>query len=87
MKWVTDGSLKKYMEKFVLLTPGDYPTQYYIRCVAYIHIYQGKPNNHTSNSDTSPGTSSNIDQSGPSNSVSPNSLTNIMTMSLSLCLY
>ena len=76
MKWVTDGPLRKYMEKFVLLTPGDYPAQYYIHRVTYRHTYQGKHNKHTSNSDTS-GTSSNTDQSGPSNLVSPNSSTNI----------
>ena len=65
------------MEKFVFVSPCDYPAHYYIHRVAYKLTYQGKHNKHTSDSGISPETSSNTYQSGPSNLVSPNALTNI----------
>ena len=48
MEWVTEGPLRKYLNKYVLLTPGDYPAQYYIRRAAYKHSYHGKPDSFSS---------------------------------------
>ena len=48
MEWITEGPLRKYLDKYVLLTPGDYPAQYYVRHVAYRHSYHGKPDSFSS---------------------------------------
>ena len=43
LSWVTKSSLKQYMPKYLVLVPGDWPEQFYIRKAVYKSVYpQGK---------------------------------------------
>lgn len=39
LTWVTKSSLKQYMQKYLLLVPGDWPAQFYIRQAVYKSVY------------------------------------------------
>ena len=43
LSWVTKSSLKQYMQKYLVLVPGDWPAQFYIRKAVYKSVYpEGK---------------------------------------------
>ena len=39
LTWITESNLRDYMQKYVILMPGDWPAQFYIRQAVYQSIY------------------------------------------------